>query len=531
MLKKVNTFICFIIAISLMICGCGKKSTYDSDANISNTIVDETAQTENFSGEGYYVFGENISIEVFAQELKQINDSQNSLVIGIDTDYNQEAVERLNQLLKQNGYNFDVVFCKIPDQFLFDGNLIDFANELKNQGIQIDILPVWKNDLYTMAEQGLLTDISAKIEADAELKACYSEKYWDLTSVDGKNYGMGSWYVVLDSWAINATLMQKYGFEKEDLAKNITDLENVLRIVSQGEKTAAFVYDPRIFMESIPFSYVNDTLPIGYWINSENVSLRVENLFDTIEMISLVETMNSYYKKGYVRIEDNASLQDSAFIHPSYSSFPIRRRDALDTWSSTSGIELVRIPYYQKTTDCLVFEINAICSWSEKQDMAWEFLSFINRNKQAATLLQYGVEGEDYSVSEDMAIAGESLTDNVIFSRSLGNLQIVMPLSPYEDVNKKELLQNELDTLQDTPLYGFVFDAEPVLEEVSAVQELYMELSTFRSMFAFETDTSCKNWKEYYDAYNQQLKAAGIDRIVNEMNRQIQEFLQNENKN
>ena len=177
-----------------------------------------------------------------------------------------------------------------------------------------------------------------------------------------------------------------------------------------------------------------------------------------------------------------------------------------------------------------MYEICTIPSWSEKKEEAWEFLTFINENEEASNLLLYGIEGEDYEISGDSVLAGEDLTETDIFYRCLGNLLTASPLVPYEDSQKTELLEEELESLQESPLKGFVFDEEPVRQEAEAVRALYNELTYFEEMFAFEKSGEYGTWQEYYSAYSQMLKDAGIDRIVEEMNRQIQEYLGNENQ-
>ena len=58
----------------------------------------------------------------------------------------------------------------------------------------MDILPVWKGALPSLADQGLLTDLSSDLEEEGTLRASYPEKFWELTAVDGRimvrDYGL-----------------------------------------------------------------------------------------------------------------------------------------------------------------------------------------------------------------------------------------------------------------------------------------------------------------------------------------------------
>ena len=533
MRRKITGLLLVSILAATTVCGCGRGAGSDGTTVSVQENVSDLAGEEETSDSGCYLSFGDVPKEEFVVKLEEAGIPEDTLLVGVNTVYDENAMVQLNHMLKEQGYGFDVVFCRLPDQCCWNETISDFAEYLREQEVSMDILPVWKGALPSLADQGLLTDLSSDLEEEGTLRASYPEKFWELTAVDGRNYGPGLWFVPPDGWAVNQELMEKYGFTGEDLAKDITELEDVLRTVSSGEDRdgfAAFVYNPRFFLESIPFSYIDTSLPAGYWLENGSGEIQVVNLFDTEEMYDLVETMNRYYEAGYVQIGGDMESLQSFFLQPDFNGSPIRRSDGLDTWTNTSGAALLRIPYYQKTEDQLMYEICTIPSWSEKKEEAWEFLTFINENEEASNLLLYGIEGEDYEISGDSVLAGEDLTETDIFYRCLGNLLTASPLVPYEDSQKAELLEEELESLQESPLKGFVFDEEPVRQEAEAVRALYNELTYFEEMFAFEKSGEYGTWQEYYSAYSQMLKDAGIDRIVEEMNRQIQEYLGNENQ-
>lgn len=524
MKKRVFLLGTALLLAIVSIAGCGQNTDQKTDSQTD--AVEEVSGEENVSSGAYISFGD-IDQEEFVRKLEDTDISDTSLLVGITMDYDERVVDQLNQLLKQEGCDFDVVFCRIPDQCCLDRNLESFAQYLQEQDVQMDILPVWDDDLRALVNDGLLTDLTSQIR-ESEIYDLYPEVYYELTSIDGKNYGLGSCCFKAKNWAVNQELMKKYGFTEDDLSKDITELESVLEMVSEGETDAgftAFIYNPRFFLENIEFSYVDDRLPIGYWLDDDTDRTTVESLFDTERMKALVETMNRYYQMGYAAVTDDLIANSNFFLQASQDTYPVRRSDSLDTWSNSSGLQLVRVPYAAQEERQLVYTVNAIPSWSEKKEMAWEFLSFVNKNEDASMLLLYGIEGEAYSVLEGAAVTENFDLETISFNRSLGNHWITTPLAPFEDEQKNELMENELNALVDTPLKGFVFDEEPVREQVDAVEALYSELSYFREMFAYNAADSDSNWEDYYNDYSQKLKAAGIDEIVDEMNRQIQEFL------
>jgi putative aldouronate transport system substrate-binding protein len=529
MYRKKSLLLFMILWIGVFAIGCGQSEEKIDmvDSDIAETL-DNSSEDEATNAGCYISFGD-VNVQYFVNDLQELDMDDKTLLVGVDTEYSEQAIEQLNQLIAEQGYEFDVLFCRIPDQYLSDGAIVDFASYLREHEIDMDVLPIWQRNLNQAVEQGLVMDISDCLE-ESQLQQTVLEKVWELTAVDGKNYGVGDVYVTSGGWSVNEELMEKYGFTQEELSKDITELGDVFRKVSEGEKStnfAAFVYEPRFLLENIPFSYIDVSLPIGYW--EENKGNTVVNLFDTDEMKCMVEALNDYYEQGYVRIDSNMEEQTDFFMQSGNNDFPIHRSDSLDTWSNTLGITLLRIPYYEPGVNDLSVKLNAITSWSKHQNEAFEFLSFIYQNEEASELLRYGTQ-EDYSIVDGTVVAGENLPESMIYSRSLGNLDLTAPIAPYEDSAKTDLSASALSKVQNYQLTGFVFDEEPVQKEVDAVRELYMDLGTFRTMCAFEptSQSGIQTWQEYYESYQKQLENAGIDRIVDEMNRQIQEYLNNE---
>ena len=73
--------------------------------------------------------------------------------------------------------------------------------------------------------------------------------------------------------------------------------------------------------------------------------------------------------------------------------------------------------------------------------------------------------------------------------------------------------------------YDFAFDTSAVEKQYEAVTEIYSSLNRLYSLYDFNNHKSsgCSNWEEYYEKFNSDLKEAGIDDIVAEMNRQLGE--------
>ena len=186
MRRKIFALFMMTLLIVGIIYGCDKN-----DKGKDTKVAESAGEAESTENGTCISFG-NVKKEIFVKNLKVLDMGEHTLLIGVDTDYSEKAVEQLNQLLQREGYDFGVVFCRLPDQCRLNGATLEFFQYLKEQGIGMDILPVWNADLDAVVESGLLTDISEQLEEEGNLKEAFPERFWELTAVDGRNYGAGS---------------------------------------------------------------------------------------------------------------------------------------------------------------------------------------------------------------------------------------------------------------------------------------------------------------------------------------------------
>lgn len=459
--------------------------------------------------------------EDYVKEMLQIEIDEDVLAVYVGGEYGEKEVSELNSLLKEQGYDFQVQFRQIPDGFLVDGGMEELASYMKEQGVQADVLPFWREDMADIVEKELAADITERIgqEGTEQIMQSLPERFWTVTAVDGKNYGIGNMYAPApDGWAVNKELMEKYGFSYDDLAKPLWEMEDVFETVSKGEAGtegfAAFSFVPGYLYYYIPFYFPDESLPVGFWTEDSGGSLIVSDLFETEQMKELAGVLNDYDEKGYLRSSGIQSEEENFFMQADYNGFPVFRQDYLDTWTNGHDIELTRIRYYEPTEGDLLIQLNAIPSWSEHEEEAFRFLCFIFSNQEASDLLLYGT-GEE-----------EQDTDETIYQKKLGNALISSIAEPYEDESKAEVNRTVLDNMTENPLYGFRFDESAVQKQADAMREIFGELSSQNALFMYDSfGNTDSTWEENYEDYIDQLKAAGIDDVVDEMNRQIQEYM------
>lgn len=505
--KKIISLLLFCVFLSILI-GC--KNEKDKSKENKNSCVITLVSDEKSK---------------LIEELDNIKQTE-SLIVYVSNSYSKDTVETLNDLLKENGYDFTVQFRIIPMEIQISEDWIDVVLAMKENGIEADVLPFWLSDIKQAVKNELVESIDAIYSENERerLEKALSSRFWELTSVYGENYGIGNLYAPAPyGWAVNKSIMEKYGLTYETINKPIWELEDIFKMVAEGEANnsnfTVFSFVPGYMDYYIPVILPDPSLPIGFWTSTDTGEISVSNIFETNEMQSVISVLNKYDENGYLRVSGIQSEENNFFMQTDYNGFPIFRRDKCDTWTNHNGIDLVRANYYRHTDYDLIAEMQTIPTWSTNKAKTAELLTFLFTNKEAAELLM-----EKNELDEDC--------EERMYQRNLSNALITLKMAPYEDADKKNLNDNELKDVAVVNLIGFQFDDTNVRSQANAVRNIYQEHYGLEKLYMHRT---CGNddmsWQEYENLYIEKLKECGIDDVVKEMNHQIEEFLKNENKN
>lgn len=88
----------------------------------------------------------------------------------------------------------------------------------------------------------------------------------------------------------------------------------------------------------------------------------------------------------------------------------------------------------------------------------------------------------------------------------------------WEDADQQNAI---IEQALPTPITGFVFDKKPVKDEILAV-ERYLEKS--EALTQLEKGENWDEWEKWYDQFKKELDEAGFQKILQEANRQYQEW-------
>ena len=268
-------------------------------------------------------------------------------------------------------------------------------------------------------------------------------------------------------------------------------------------------------------------------IRRDDPEFKVKDTFELDEVKLFYKKMNEWFKKGYIRKDiltvDNP-IQDEGKPNGYIMWVPSYFDNTSENLSMQNGFGIEVIPqneeyYYDGGTPTGT----AISSKSKNPERAMQLLELMNteKGKDLYNLLVFGLEGEHYNKKSDTRIettsyqsAPDSSSSYGLFKWAIGNT-----FNAYEVQGDPEGWNDYIKKINEeavkSPLIGFAFDNTAVKTEQAQVDAIQLEFQ--RSLNSGAVD----DWEAYYDKFISKLKGAGIDKIVAEMQRQVDEFIKN----
>jgi hypothetical protein len=193
-----------------------------------------------------------------------------------------------------------------------------------------------------------------------------------------------------------------------------------------------------------------------------------------------------------------------------------------DTQGNEVSKEVVVIPNAEAPSLSLYWGdyANGIASWSKNKENAFDFLVRLFTDPDIANLIQYGIEGQNYSLQNGVAypVKRDRLP---IFSSNFTNPIITYP-SQWTALDKRAFINEYYLLCEPNMPGGFRFDPGSVLVEVAAIEGI-MNGGVSSLVRLTEDDV-----EEAIARINSLLKDAGIERVLDEVNHQL-EFWKLEN--
>lgn len=394
---------------------------------------------------------------------------------------------------------------------LAPGIVFDLANQVANG----QLYPL--NDLLDKYGQGIKDALG---------------DYIDAASIDGKIYEVATVRDMAqsDSIAIRKDLVEKYGIDTSKI-KSLTDLEPIFEIIKEKEPGMV----PYHFNQDATGTISNirtiggDNLGDNYGVlvNMQDKELKVVNWFETPEYKSLIELARKWYKADYVS-KSAATLTETSQARVKADTL----FSYMQAWKPGIDSQVIKqcekpmmtVPIDQATaTTAGVTSFGwVIPNYAKNPERSMMFLNLMYSDAEIVNLIDWGIEGKHYVKQPDGTIDfpqgvtnetnGYAMNQGFVF----GNQLLSHVFKGDDPTLWKQMDEFNKSAIKSVAL-GFMFNNEPVKTEIAAVTNVFNEYS--RPLETGSIDPAVK-----LPEFISKLKAAGIDKIIAEKQKQLDEW-------
>lgn len=494
MLKTLTmTTVALVTATSLV--GCAKESASDAKTSPKATATPTTATLEPVKLKWVLRIPAQKEGEAVLTEINKILKEKINATLEIQFIEAAAYLEK-TKLMIAAGENFDIMFTSPGYQF--------YENVAKGAFLPMD---------------ELLTKHAPK--AYGQVPA----NFWSAMKVNNKIYGFPNYQIAARQSVISIRkdMVDKYGIDVKSI-KTMEDLEPALAKMKAGEGADKYIFNPGNSLGIIDtMNYMkletlgSDGSPGA--IESFGSDNKVINQFEHPSFVKFVKLMKSWADKGYIN-KDLSLVKDSTELTKTGKILA----GGLGTYKP--GIEAETKARYNYdpvfatmtepfvTTGSVTGTMQAISRTSKNPERAMMFLELLNTDKQLYNMVTFGLEGKQYKKTGDNSIElipDSGYAPNV--SWMLGNtLNAYLLPGVAADIPQKTDQLNK--SAKASKIMGFSFDAEPVKAELAQAKTITDKYLLGLAYGMLDVDSTLATM-------NKELKAAGMDKIIAEKQKQL----------
>lgn len=415
---------------------------------------------------------------------------------------------------------------------------------LLNSGDQCDLISMSQFIPFTNAvATGGLMDIGDLLQQYAPtVLGNFPAEAWNAVKNNGKTYGAPVFQggVSRAAFWVRGDLTDKYKFDWQKATK-ISDWEPFFDEVLKGEGGNVIPLissDPYWGRQWWPAYYGYDPISesIGAPGSRGMVGVKVDDpetkvvaVPFTPEYKEAIELARKWYNKGYFlktppidseMIALRSQLKFAAFEVPFGGNWSTKAM-AANEWNNVpihTGFVQDRMLL---TTGSIIGSVYGVCAVSQHPTEAVKFIEAMNTNVDLLNLFNYGIEGKHW-VWKDKAnkivgfpdgVDGNTVGWNPNTYWQFGDKRLVYLTTP-DDIGVTERDAADLKQAVISPLLGFVPDLTPIQNELA-------QLATAAKQYCDPLDKGLIDPDPGLTQCQDQIKAAGIDTIVAELQKQI----------
>lgn len=509
-MKKVLSSITLSVILLLTSCANeGNKTVTENEKIGGETVTEKVASSEPESSNEADKYNEPLHYIIPSEyEDKTIltfvceNNAQNT----ITPDYDE-----MNRWLDDNGYDFAVEFYFYD---IFDNKTsVEGYSELVEQGISPDLLMTgtsFDSDTLTKLkdqfgvvsavegssykyciDNNILIPLNDYLADDNWIGDTFPDNYiLSLSDNDGKIYGFTT---AFNSDSPNVLVFdtdtaEEYGFDISAFEGDLSELSEILGKIYADTELPCFLIsdDEGTYYPEHDIGFVKIT--DGIYLNTQTG--KAENIFENETALKYFTLINDWSNKGYI-----TSYQSYVKTSEMINYKILCSQSRMSTDYKTDGEAVVLSGSYINNLEssyCI-----GVTTASDEPDKAYEFLKLIMTEPELAQIMK--------KISAGVLNQMEYPFNNLITSST-----------ETEPQNKDTIFTEIYENTEISPAYGFTPDLTGYEEKYNAICQI---ISSYNYLFtgiyesSDDINTACV-----------ELKEAGYDEILQEVNRQLEEY-------
>jgi len=382
------------------------------------------------------------------------------------------------------------------------------------------------------AAKGQIIPLDDLLEKHGQgIKSVLDPAYVEGGKLNGKSYGVvaNKEFAATKGVVMRKDLVEKYNFDLSAV-KELKDLEPIFAKIKESEPgiTPLQVKNDRSPASAILGYGMFDMLGDGPGVlDRSSNELKVIDMFETPQFLEATKLMHKWYKLGYIN-KDGSTNKDSEFLAVkagkafAYGESMKPGFDMQETRNTGMPMTTVELTQPYTTTGDTTSAMFAIPFTSKDPERAMMFLNLLYTDKHLLNLLDWGIEGKHYvKVSDNIidypqGVDAATVDYNLNLPWMFGN-QLNSYIWKTEDPEIWAKYKAFNEGAQKSIALGFVFDPEKVKNEVAATNNVVVEFTGGLYTGTLDPDV-------YIPKFVEKLKAAGMDKIIAEKQRQLDEW-------
>ena len=358
----------------------------------------------------------------------------------------------------------------------------------------------------------------------------------------GELYGLPNAYIQGESYGYLARtdILEKYGITIDsDKLYTMEEMTEIFQTVKDGEGENFFCLIPEPLSEeplsrnAFEYDKLGSTTASGVlMLNKDFTNMTISNMYETEEYAEYAQLMYDWAQAGFISKDAATNTEDRNVLvqggnYLGYFAWSTPGSEELT--ESNVGMDLTTINILDGYTAGDRFQniLWSVPITSANPAKAVETLNYIYAHTEAAWLLQFGIEGQDYEIVEqtDAGTKIAYLSDNpqtLPYYQLFGVYgdRLAWPVLDPTPTDMNQTIREFSDSISDSrksPALGYCFINDNVSAEYSAVSAVIQQYIPSINCGTLDPET---NLAEFQSA----LKAAGIDTVIAENQTQLDEW-------